>query len=96
MDPGRIVVRILVVWIFVLALVRVSGKRTVKQGDLASFVVALILGDMFDDAIWAEVPMAEFFVGAGTLVLLHLLVSIESMWRGERRFRARAGGGGAA
>ena len=96
MDPARIVVRVLFVWVFTLALLRVTGKRSIKQGDLASFVVALILGDMFDDVFWAEVPASQFVVGAGTLVLLHLLVAFESMRRGERTWRRPAGERGAA
>jgi uncharacterized membrane protein YcaP (DUF421 family) len=92
MDLPRIVVRVLFGWFFVHALLRVSGKRTVKQGDVSSFVLAVVLGDLFDDLFWAEVPAAKFVVGAGALVLLHVLVSIESFRRGEREWR-RAGRG---
>jgi uncharacterized membrane protein YcaP (DUF421 family) len=95
MDPLRIVVRVIFAYGVVLAMLRVSGKRTIKQGEFASFVVALVLGDMFDDVLWAEVPATEFIVGAGTLVLLQVLVGIESFWRGTRLWaeehRTRAG-----
>jgi len=38
---------------------------------------------MFDDALWAEVPMSEFVVGAGTLAFVHALVKAGSFARGR-------------
>jgi uncharacterized membrane protein YcaP (DUF421 family) len=84
MDPQRLIVRTAFAYVFILALLRVSGKRTVKQGDIASFVVALIIGDMFDDAIWAEVPASQFVAGVGTLVFLHVVVSVNRFTSGSR------------
>jgi uncharacterized membrane protein YcaP (DUF421 family) len=84
MDPLRLVIRSVFAYVFILILLRVSGKRTVKQGDLASFVVALIIGDMFDDLIWAEVSAAQFIVGVGTLVFVHFLVAEASFTSGTR------------
>jgi len=86
MDPLRIAVRAVFVYVFALGLVRATGKRSVSQGDMASFVLAIILGDMFDDALWAEVPMAEFVVGAGTLALAHVLARTEYAARQRRRW----------
>jgi uncharacterized membrane protein YcaP (DUF421 family) len=87
MDPLRLMVRTVFAFVFILVLVRVSGERAVKQGDLASFVVALIVGDMFDDLIWAEIAATQFVVGVGTLLFAHFLVaeawfrSATRMWR---------------
>lgn len=75
MELHRIAVRALFVYFFLLALVRLSGKRTVAQSTAFSFVFALVLGDLIDDALWAEVPAAQFVVGAGTLGVLQLLAS---------------------
>jgi uncharacterized membrane protein YcaP (DUF421 family) len=72
MDPLRIAVRAVFAYVTLLVLVRVSGKRTVKQGSPFDFTIALVLGDIFDDAVWAEVPMSEFVVAAGVLVALHV------------------------
>lgn len=87
MDPLRIAVRAAFGFLFTVAAVRLSGKRTVKQGDATSFVVALIIGDMFDDLFWAEVPAAQFVVGVGTLILLHTVNTIALASRGVRRWR---------
>lgn len=73
MDPLRIALRVVIAYLVLLVLVRVSGKRTVKQGSPFDFAVALILGDMFDDAIWAEVAASQFIVACGVLVSAHLL-----------------------
>jgi uncharacterized membrane protein YcaP (DUF421 family) len=87
MDPLRLLARTAFAYVFILVLLRLSGKRTVKQGDAASFVVALIIGDMFDDLIWAEVPASQFVIAVGTLVFLHLLVIVNLFTSGTRTWR---------
>jgi uncharacterized membrane protein YcaP (DUF421 family) len=82
-DPLRIAVRAVFVFITVLALVRASGKRTVKQGSPFDFTVALILGDMVDDAIWAEVALSQFVVAAGTLLAAHVLMDTQRLRAGR-------------
>jgi uncharacterized membrane protein YcaP (DUF421 family) len=74
MDPLRIAVRIAFAFVVMLVLVRVSGKRTVKQGSPFDFTLALILGDMFDDAVWSEVAMSQFVVGCGVLIAVHVVM----------------------
>jgi uncharacterized membrane protein YcaP (DUF421 family) len=73
MDPLRIAVRAAFAYVVLLALVRVSGKRTVKQGNPFDFTIALVLGNMFDDAVWAGVALSRFVVACGTLVAAHVL-----------------------
>jgi uncharacterized membrane protein YcaP (DUF421 family) len=82
MDPLRIAIRAVFAYLTLLVLVRVSGKRTVKQGSPFDFTIALVLGDIFDDAVWAEVAISQFVVAASALVALH--VAMDTM-----RFRAR-------
>jgi uncharacterized membrane protein YcaP (DUF421 family) len=87
MDPMRIAARAVFVFFVFQALFRVSGKRTVKQGDLASFALTIVIGDLFDDALWAEVPLSEFVVAAAVLLLTHALVSFDAYARGARNWR---------
>jgi uncharacterized membrane protein YcaP (DUF421 family) len=82
MDLLRLAVRSAFAFLVLLVLVRASGKRTVKQGSPFDFTVALILGDMFDDAVWAEVAMSQFVVAGGVLMTVHILMDF---------FRWRAG-----
>ena len=76
MDPLRIAVRAAVAYTFLFALLRIAGKRSVHQGTTFDFVLALILGDMVDDALWSEVPIAQFVVATATLVLMKLTLTL--------------------
>ncbi len=77
MDPLRTVVRCLVAYLFLLGLFRLAGKGSIRSGSPFDFVLALTIGDLVDDAVWAEVPVVQFIVAATTLVLTKLLMT----WR---------------
>jgi uncharacterized membrane protein YcaP (DUF421 family) len=87
MDPGRIVIRALFGYVWAFILVRVTGKRTIQQSDARCFVVALVLGDMFDDLLWAEIPAAQFVIGVGALLLAHLSATAANASAGDRMWR---------
>jgi uncharacterized membrane protein YcaP (DUF421 family) len=70
-DPLRIVIRVVFGYVIMLALIRLSGKRTVKHSSPFDFTIALIAGDMIDDLLWAEVPAAQFVVAVGVLMIAH-------------------------
>ena len=73
MDPFRVAVRCLIAYAFLLTLLRLAGKRTVRDGTAFEFVLALVVGDLIDDAIWAEVPVAQFAIAAATLTIAELV-----------------------
>ncbi|HEU5169080.1 MAG TPA: YetF domain-containing protein [Gemmatimonadales bacterium] len=77
-------IRITVTYVYLLALLRLAGKRVVAEGTSFDLIVAFIVGDMPDDVIWGEVPLAQGVVAMGTLALLHLLVVITA--HRSRRF----------
>ena len=62
-------------YLALLALLRISGKRTVAQGTPFHFVLALVLGDTVDNLIWGEITAARFMAAVGTLTLVHMLVA---------------------
>jgi uncharacterized membrane protein YcaP (DUF421 family) len=78
MELYKILLRVVFAYIFILILLRLSGKREVAQATGFDFVLALILGDLFDDLFWAEVPASQFVVAAGTLVFLQVLTALGS------------------
>lgn len=83
MSLARIGVRAVVVYLYLLIVTRASGKRVVGQATPFDFLVALILGDMIDDALWAEVSMAKFAVGAGSIIFCDALTKLgafRSLW----------------
>lgn len=71
-----VLLRAAFVYCFFLVLIRLSGKRTVQEGTPFDFVVALILSDLPDDAIWGEIPLARFITAAAILVAVHLTVTL--------------------
>ena len=60
MDLGSIAVRAVSTYVFLLLLLRLAGKRAIKEAAAFDFVLALIIGDMIDDAVWSNVPFAQF------------------------------------
>lgn len=78
MELWKIAVRALFAFVFLHALTRLSGKRFVAQATGFDFVLALILGDMIDDVLWAEVPVGQFVVAAGVLAAADLVMSMAS------------------
>ena len=90
MDPLRIVVRVVFAYAFALILVRISGHREMRHVDVTSFIVAVIIGDLFDDFFWLEVPAAQFVVAIGTLFLVHVTTSLQIFHGGVRMFGGRA------
>ena len=74
MDVGRIAVRVVVAYIYLLVTTRGSGKRVVAQATPFDFVVALIIGDLVDDAIWAEVSLPKFAAGVGSVFFCDALM----------------------
>lgn len=78
MSLYAIALRAMFVYLFILLIVRLSGKRTVARATPLDFIVALILGDMFDDLFWGDVSAAKFVAGTGAVMSMHILVSMAS------------------
>jgi uncharacterized membrane protein YcaP (DUF421 family) len=73
---GHIAVRAIVAYVYLLCVTRISGKRVVSQATPFDFIVALILGDLIDDAVWTEVPMAKFAAAVGSILVCDALTKI--------------------
>lgn len=76
MDLGHIALRCLISYVFLLLMLRLRGKRAVAQASAFDFVLALIVGDLVDDAVWADVPVTQFLTGVATLFAADTLVSL--------------------
>jgi uncharacterized membrane protein YcaP (DUF421 family) len=85
MDLSHIVARVVFAYVVLLIMVRVSGKRTVRHASPFDFTLSLVLGDMVDDLLWAEVDASVFVVAVAVLVTVHLAVALLRMrsvaWR---------------
>jgi uncharacterized membrane protein YcaP (DUF421 family) len=76
MTLGHIAVRAVVAYIYLCAIARASGKRVISQATPFDFLVALILGDLIDDALWAEVSMAKFAGAVGSVMVCDAITKI--------------------
>jgi uncharacterized membrane protein YcaP (DUF421 family) len=83
MDLTGIVVRVLLTSLVLLILVRATGKQSVRHGTTFEFVIAVIIGDLLDDAIWAEVSLARFLAAVVTLFVTHWLVELVNYGAGD-------------
>ena len=75
--PG-IIIRISFMYFYALVLVRLSGKQSIGQRTALDFVVVTIIGDLFDDVFWAEIPVLQGMVGFATIIFVHILVTYMS------------------
>jgi uncharacterized membrane protein YcaP (DUF421 family) len=71
-----IALRVAITYLYLLIIVRLSGKRSVAEGTPFDLVVALIISDLPDDMIWGEVPLAQGVTAMATLITLHLVVAL--------------------
>jgi uncharacterized membrane protein YcaP (DUF421 family) len=76
MELWRIAIRAITAYVYLLVMTRASGKRVVREATPFDFVVALIVGDMIDDALWAEVSIAKFAAGVGALFVCDVVTKL--------------------
>jgi uncharacterized membrane protein YcaP (DUF421 family) len=74
-DLLGIVARLSIMYLYALAVLRLAGKRSLHHLSPLDFLIGLVLGDLFDDAIWAEVPLAQALVAFATVILLHIFMT---------------------
>lgn len=70
-----IALRGIITYLYVLALVRLSGKRTIRALMPMDLVVGVIIGDIFDNMFYGQTPLWAGMVGMTTVILAHLLVT---------------------
>jgi uncharacterized membrane protein YcaP (DUF421 family) len=70
MSLAGIGIRALTAYVLLLILLRISGKRLLAEATGMQFVLAIIIGDLSDDAVLGEVPFAQFAAAAITLTVL--------------------------
>ena len=83
MDPKDLALtaaRAVAVYAAMLAVIRVSGKRTIGSFSPFDFLVALMLGEVVDEMIYGDIPMAQGFVVVAVLALLHYANSWLTYW----------------
>ena len=82
--------RATIIYVVLLVVVRLLGKRTVGEATAFDFMVALILSEVVDEPIYGDVPMVQALVVIGVVAGWHAVNS----WLSYRsaRFDRLAGG----
>jgi len=80
----RIVIVAVLIYIALVAMLRVSGKRTLSKMNMFDFIITIALGSTFATIIVSEeVSFAEGLAAAGTLIFSQFVVtnlSTRSQW----------------
>lgn len=63
------------VYLFLLVVVRLLGKREIGASSAFDLVVALILGEVVDEIIYADVTILQGVVAIGVVAIWHLVNS---------------------
>lgn len=82
-ETLRIGIRVLFAYVVLHQLFRHAGHRVVAsgtggigKGSGIELVLTVVIGDLIDDLLWADVPAAQFVAAAGTLTALHLGIGL--------------------
>lgn len=72
MGPLRIIVRVVFGYLFLLVLMRLSGKRALSSANPFDFTLALVLGELVDSLIGGDAGVAMFAVATSVLMSTHV------------------------
>ena len=75
LDLTGIIFRVSIMYLYALALLRISGKQSVSHLTAMDFIITLIIGDLFDDVFWADLPILQGMVAFAAITLVHILVT---------------------
>jgi uncharacterized membrane protein YcaP (DUF421 family) len=81
MDPGQlllIALRASIIYFFLLIVIRILGKREVGNITAFDLIVALIMGEMTDEAIFGDITLTQAFVATVTVAVWHVANSFAS------------------
>ena len=70
--------RSLVIYAFLLVVVRLLGKRAVGNFSAFDLIVALILGEVVDEPIYGDVPVIQALLAIAVVAFLHYVNSLLS------------------
>ena len=93
MDPQDLLLTALrasLIYFFLLVVVRILGKREVGSASAFDLIVALMLGEVVDEAIYGDVSMAKGMLAIGVIAAWHLINAYAS-YR-SKRIHALTGG----
>jgi uncharacterized membrane protein YcaP (DUF421 family) len=70
-DLAMTALRATVIYFFLLVVIRILGKRAVGQSSAFDLLVALMLGEVVDEAIFGDVSMTKGLLAIGVIAAWH-------------------------
>jgi uncharacterized membrane protein YcaP (DUF421 family) len=70
-ELGWTAARAVAIYVFVLIVVRLQGKRTIGNFTAFDLIVAFIISEVVDEPIYGDVPMLQGLVAIGVVAALH-------------------------
>jgi uncharacterized membrane protein YcaP (DUF421 family) len=74
MDLAGTALRCAFAYMFLLVLVRLSGKRAIRQGSAMDLVTALVLGELVDKLLTGKVQFSQYATASVAIAVLHQAV----------------------
>ncbi len=74
-ELGMTALRATVIYVFLLVVVRLLGKRAIGHSTAFDFMVALLLGEVVDEPIYGDVPLWQALVVIAVIGFWHLVNS---------------------
>lgn len=72
-ELGRVALRAAAMYLYLLVLVRIAGKRTVGNFTAFDLLASLMIGDVIDEVVYGDQPLSRGFVAVGVLVAMHFV-----------------------
>jgi uncharacterized membrane protein YcaP (DUF421 family) len=83
LDPWQSVGRAVLIYIVVLALVRLGKKRMLARASAFDVIVAIVIGSMAGRSITGNAPLSTALAGIAALIAMHWLFSAVALrWHG--------------
>ena len=82
-ELGYTALRATLIYAFLLVVIRLLGKRTIGNSTAFDFIVELILGEVVDEPIYGDVPVAQALVAIAVIAAWHWVnswLSYRSHW----------------
>lgn len=70
-----IILRLSVLYLYLLVVMRLTGKRSIGAISPLDFLVALVVGDLFDNIFWGTSSLSSGLEAIAVIIILHALTT---------------------
>ena len=70
-----IILRLSILYLYILLMLRLTGKRSIGSLSPLDFLTALMVGDLFDNVFYGTSPLSSGLVAIAVILTLHAITS---------------------